>query len=48
MIVKITNEELNRKLKSERIEVCENCKKFSNCENVGKFEECADFVEIGK
>ena len=46
MVVKITSEELNRKLKLERIEVCMNCKKFLNCENVGKFVECADFVEV--
>jgi len=43
---KMSREELERKLKMERVEVCLNCKKFLNCENVGKFEECGDFVEV--
>ena len=46
MLIIMTSEELNRKLKRERIEVCSNCKKFLNCENIGKFEECGDFVEV--
>ena len=45
MVVKLEDEELNRKLKRERIEVCFGCKRFLNCENIGKFEECADFEE---
>jgi len=36
------NEELERKLKRERVEACLNCKKFVECDSIGKFEECAD------
>ena len=40
------NEELKRKLKIERVEICLNCQLFVECECVGKFEECANFLEI--
>jgi hypothetical protein len=46
MTTKLINEELNIKLKRERVKVCFSCKRFLNCENVGKFEECGDFVEV--
>jgi hypothetical protein len=35
----MTSDELDRKMKLERFEVC------LNCENIGKFDECEDFVE---
>lgn len=41
------NEELKRKLKIERVEICLNCQLFVGCDCVGKFEECADFLEVG-
>jgi len=37
---------LERKLKRERVEVCLNCKRFLNCKSIGKFEECGEFVEV--
>lgn len=40
------NEELERKLKRERVEICLNCKKFVDCKHIGEFEECVDFVEV--
>ena len=39
-------EELDRKLKIERVEVCLNCKLFTDCENIGRFVECEDFSEV--
>jgi hypothetical protein len=42
----MNKEELKRKLKRERIEVCLNCQGFVTCDNVGKFEECTDFEEV--
>lgn len=41
-------DELEKKLKRERIEICLNCEKFAICENIGKFElcHCPDFVEV--
>jgi hypothetical protein len=40
------NEELEHKLKRERVEACLNCKKFLECDDIGKFEECVDFEEV--
>jgi hypothetical protein len=40
------NEELERKLKHERVMACLNCKNFVKCDNIGKFEECVDFEEV--
>jgi len=40
------NEELESKLKRERVEACLNCKKFVKCDDIGKFEECVDFEEV--
>jgi len=40
------NEDLERKLKRERVEACLNCKKFVDCNHIGKFEECSDFKEV--
>ena len=45
-ILEMNEEELERKLKRERVEVCLNCKKFVKCDDVGRFEECADFEEV--
>ncbi len=39
-------EELEKKLKRERIEVCLNCEKFLNCEEIGQYEVCGKFVEV--
>ena len=39
-------EELERKLKRERVEACLNCKKFLKCDIIGRFEECVDFEEV--
>jgi hypothetical protein len=38
--------DLERKLKRERVEACLNCRKFTKCDNIGKFEECVDFEEV--
>jgi len=40
------SEELERKLKLERVETCLNCKKFVSCNDIGKFVECVDFEEV--
>ena len=40
------NDDLKRKLKTERVEVCLNCKLFTDCENIGRFEECEGFLEV--
>jgi hypothetical protein len=45
MMIEMTKEELNRKLKRERIEICLNCQKFLDCNGIGKYVECADFEE---
>jgi len=36
---------LERKLKRERIEVCLNCKHFVECNCIGKFDEYSYFEE---
>ena len=46
MMAKMKGEELERKLKRQRVEVCLNCKNFLSCQEIGKFEECADFDEV--
>ena len=46
MMIEMTKEELERKLKRERVEVCLNCVKFLKCESIGKFEICDDFEEL--
>ncbi len=45
LVMNMKNEELKRKLKRERVEMCLNCKHFVSCGEIGKFEECADFVD---
>lgn len=40
------NEELERKLKRERVTVCLNCKKFVECDDIGKYEQCVDYSEL--
>ena len=37
---------LERKLKRERVKVCLNCKKFLNCDCIGRYEECVNFDEV--
>ena len=44
--MKRNDEDLERKLKLERVEVCLNCQRLTHCDNVGRFEECGDFVEV--
>jgi len=39
-MTKMMCEQLEKKLKKVRVEVCLNCK------SIGKFEECDDFVEV--
>jgi hypothetical protein len=39
-------EDIERKLKHERVEACLNCKKFACCHSIGEFEECVDFEEV--
>ncbi|MFH0748547.1 MAG: hypothetical protein V1915_01290 [Candidatus Bathyarchaeota archaeon] len=38
--------ELERKLKLERVEVCVNCRRFTECEKIGRYVECEKFVEV--
>jgi hypothetical protein len=38
--------ELDRNLKVERVEVCLNCKLFTDCNNIGRLVECGEFVEV--
>ena len=45
-MIKMKEEELERKLKRERVEACLNCEKFVKCEDIGKYVECADFEEV--
>ncbi len=40
------SEELERKVKIERVEACLNCQRFTGCENIGTFVECEEFVEV--
>jgi len=42
----MNKDELERKLKRERVEACLNCKKFVKCEKIGRFVECVDFEEV--
>jgi hypothetical protein len=42
----MNKEELERKLKRERVEACLNCKKFVRCNDIGKCVECGDFREV--
>lgn len=42
------NEELERKLKRETVEICLNCQNFVECERIGQIEpcHCEEFVEV--
>jgi len=40
------NEQLERKLKRERVEARLDCKKYVECGDIGRFEECVDFEEV--
>lgn len=46
VMIEMTSNELKRKLKRERVEVCLSCQRFVECENIGQFVECVDFVEV--
>jgi len=46
MMIKMTDEQMKKKLKREQTEICLNCKLFSECENIGKFEKCGNFDEV--
>ena len=40
------SEELERKLKRERVEKCLNCKWFVGCDDIGEYEECDEYSEV--
>lgn len=42
----MNREDLERKMKLERVEACLNCKVFTECVNIGRFVECEEFVEV--
>ncbi len=42
----MNDEQLERKLKRERVELCLNCKRFVKCHQIGEFEECPHFEEV--
>ena len=42
----MNSEDLARKLKIERVEVCLNCNLFTDCGDIGRFEECEYFLEV--
>ena len=46
MMINMTSEELERKLKRERVEVCLNCERFLKCNYIGKYEACEEFVGV--
>ncbi len=46
MMMDMTSEELEKKLKREQVEVCLNCEKFTDCTSIGEFVECGEFVEL--
>jgi hypothetical protein len=37
---------VERKLKVERVEACMNCQLFTECEKIGMLEACEKFVEV--
>ena len=46
MAIRYMKEDLERKLKRERVDACLNCKRFVKCDEIGRFEECAQFEEV--
>jgi hypothetical protein len=40
------SKDLDRKLKTERVETCLNCNLFIDCDYIGRFVECTDFLEV--
>jgi hypothetical protein len=40
------SDELERKLKRERVERCLNCRWFEECNKIGEYEECVHHSEI--
>jgi len=43
---KMKKNEIEGKLKRERVEVCMTCKHFVDCDDIGKFEICGKFCEV--
>lgn len=39
-------DDLKRKLKRERVEICLNCKHFMRCNEIGQNEVCECFCEV--
>ena len=39
-------EDLERKLKRERVQICLNCKHFVGCDEIGQNEVCGHFSEV--
>ena len=42
----MSRNDLEGKLKLERVEVCLNRQRFTQGEEIGRYVECADFVEV--
>ena len=42
----MNDQELEKKLKIDRVAICLNCVLFTDCEKIGMFEECEKFVEV--
>jgi hypothetical protein len=48
LLIEMKKEDLERKLKRERVETCLNCQNFVSCPKLGQFEpcNCEDFAEV--
>ena len=42
----MSRNDLEGKLKLERVEVCLNRQRFTQGEEIGRYVECADFVDV--
>jgi hypothetical protein len=42
----MNNKEIDRKLKTNRVETCLNCVLFTNCEKIGMLDDCEDGFEV--
>ena len=40
------DEDIDGKLKTQRVESCLNCGLFIDCENIGMIDECEDSFEV--
>lgn len=45
MMLSCSDQDFQRKLKRERVEICLNCKRFVVCDEIGENEVCDHFVE---